>query len=113
MRPTFLRAYAAMAVYELVHKMIVLPKTRVYHCSRPWHLDDDNVRIRSSRPVLLTERVLATTVAMVSSPVIAPTHVINDLIGLEAAVRGVVLDSATDSSDRHMYVDGWASAIVL
>ena len=102
-----------MAVYELVHKMIVLPNTRVASRRRPWLLDDDNVRIRNSRPVLLTECMFATTVAMAWGPVLAPTHVFDDLIGLEAAVRGVVLDSATDSSDRHMYVDGWASAIVL
>lgn len=103
--PLTMRSYfTTCAIYELVHKVSVLRKKRVRNSPYSFCPYDET----NSRPMLVTEKVIATSVAMTWSPLIAPLHFFDDITHFESTIRGLSYETIGDD-----VVCGWTTAIWL
>ena len=110
--PTPLPVYwAATVAYELGHKFWELGdrKARIqnpdWHAYRPFDKPEPS-KFERSRPLVTSERVLVTAMAMAWGPLFAPLHLAGDIIEMELWLRGIDRNETT-------FLLGWESAMVL
>jgi hypothetical protein len=65
-----------MAVYELGHKLAIYNKTNIY------------VTYENTRKLYYTEMAILTGVSILYSPILAPMHILQDIINIEAKYNG-------------------------
>ena len=70
--------------YELAHKCTILPHVRVRQL-----LLRDHEKEESPRPLLISESILPTVYATMVGPVLAPYHLMGDLMRIEVAAKGL------------------------
>ena len=105
---SFSRYYACAAAYEFGHKAFALREDRLRVRTPEWYACYSAPKTPAcSRPLLITERVLATAAGMLYAPLLLPLHVADDVIRAECRLRGV-----KGVADDTEHLTAWMNAIV-